>query len=443
MINIGINIFKCAFESKSLERSFISYIHRKFDIYLKILLITYFLICVFFALGLVSINIGIEISTYPVSFVLTSMYLFGMISVYLAKPSFKFYLYRYVLIYIILTSSIIPFEKMYMTQTYLLTSTKFMIGVAYLFILNFIRYLFINVNIYIHHCLNVFSLIIFFVVAYVVHDIGFDILNSFNFLLVFIYCIGTGALFHYFSISLRRNYVHHLLIRAKIEKKDQSIKRLLKVETAYMQENKSQLMMHEIKGSIGTIQLNLELLENVINAESLKYFKRIQSATNKIIKVIKNTASLKEIQIEKLEDVSIKDMILNACDVLNIEKDEIVVNGYDRHIMCDKYLIEGAFANLIKNTREAMGKKNKIVVNIKSANSNEVLVEFESILKNNVKINESELFKIFPSSSKKNSFGIGLAYVRSVAKAHFGNAYHRLDGNIITFVVKLKVDLYK
>lgn len=443
MINIEIDIFKSTFVSDSVEKSFSSYIHRRFGAYLKVLIVSYVLLCSFFSIGLVSLNIGIEINTYPVSLVLSLLYLFGLTSIFVAKPSFKFYLYRYVLIYVLLTSSIIPFEKMYMMESYLLTSTKFTIGVAYLCILNFARYLFINVNIVIHHFINVVSLIIFFSVAYVLHDINADMFNALNVMLVLIFCIGTGILFHYFSISLRRSYVHHLLIRAKIEKKDQSIKRLLKVESAYMQENKSQLMMHEIKGCVGTILLNLEMLENVINNESFKYYSRIKNSTNKIMKVIEKTTSLKNIELQNINDISIVSMINNACVGLNIERHEILIRGYDRHIKCDQYLIEGAFTNLIKNTREAIGKRNKIVINIKSSNSNEVEIEFESIIKNKDEFKEAELFKIFPTSSKKNSFGIGLAYVRSVAKAHFGNAYHQINEDKITFVMKLKANIYK
>ena len=137
----------------------------------------------------------------------------------------------------------------------------------------------------------------------------------------------------------------------------------------------------------------------------------------------------------EFEDASLLD-ILKICAKKIKKSDKIIVNlpTNDVHIVCDPYLLEVVFDNLLFNSVQAIAEKGKVTISIRDNKDENVIIEVQDT---GVGISEYDLPKIFEPlfTTKQHGTGLGLASCKSIVEAHGGTI--TIKTNPTRFFVKL------
>lgn len=236
-----------------------------------------------------------------------------------------------------------------------------------------------------------FSLVIILYISYfLITKFG---LNQENFIYIVIPLIPIGlGIFLSFAISI--------------------VKPLLKSDEKLQQSIKETI--HELNIPVSTIKMNTQLLQkNISDEKSLKRLKRIEQASNNLLKLYENMEYDIKKEIGKIENQEfyLDEIIAKSCDKFEDIKNNVIITNKVPKIKLSTDIngFERTIDNLISNAIKHNIKDNPIV---EISYKNNIL----SIYNTGEKIDTKNLFivfdKYFQEDSSKDGFGLGLAMVK-------------------------------
>ncbi len=189
---------------------------------------------------------------------------------------------------------------------------------------------------------------------------------------------------------------------------------------------------HELRTPLTAIRGYLETMKN-LRGENKKYLDIALKNTIRLINIIKDLSTLSELENPEIKlDYEKVDLVYLAKDVLNIFKPKakdkgikIVFNQMNKiFIMCDRYMIEQVFINIIDNAIKYTDK-GEIKISLGEEKEN-VKIEIEDT---GIGIPEEQIPHIFERfyvvdksrSRKLGGTGLGLSIVKHIIMLHKGN----------------------
>jgi len=196
-------------------------------------------------------------------------------------------------------------------------------------------------------------------------------------------------------------------------------------------------LAHDIKNPLNAIKFAFELIQYNLkgNTNFEKQTGIVERAISRISHQIDDVLTFVKASSPEFEDASLLD-ILKICAKKIKKSDKIIVNlpTNDVHIVCDPYLLEVVFDNLLFNSVQAIAEKGKVTISIRDNKDENVIIEVQDT---GVGISEYDLPKIFEPlfTTKQHGTGLGLASCKSIVEAHGGTI--TIKTNPTRFFVKL------
>ena len=196
-------------------------------------------------------------------------------------------------------------------------------------------------------------------------------------------------------------------------------------------------LAHDIKNPLNSIKFAFELIQYNLkgNTNFEKQTGIVERAISRISHQIDDVLTFVKASSPEFEDASLLD-ILKICAKKIKKSDKIIVNlpTNDVHIVCDPYLLEVVFDNLLFNSVQAIAEEGKVTISISDNKDDNVIIEVQDT---GVGISEDNLPKIFEPlfTTKQHGTGLGLASCKSIVEAHGGTI--TIKTNPTRFFVKL------
>ena len=196
-------------------------------------------------------------------------------------------------------------------------------------------------------------------------------------------------------------------------------------------------LAHDIKNPLNAIKFAFELIQYNLkgNTNFEKQTGIVERAISRISHQIDDVLTFVKASSPEFEDASLLD-ILKICAKKIKKSDKIIVNlpTNDVHIVCDPYLLEVVFDNLLFNSVQAIAEEGKVTISISDNKDDNVIIEVQDT---GVGISEDNLPKIFEPlfTTKQHGTGLGLASCKSIVEAHGGTI--TIKTNPTRFFVKL------
>jgi len=196
-------------------------------------------------------------------------------------------------------------------------------------------------------------------------------------------------------------------------------------------------LAHDIKNPLNAIKFAFELIQYNLkgNTNFEKQTGIVERAISRISHQIDDVLTFVKASSPEFEDASLLD-ILKICAKKIKKSDNIIVNlpTNDVHIVCDPYLLEVVFDNLLFNSVQAIAEEGKVTISISDNKDDNVIIEVQDT---GVGISEDNLPKIFEPlfTTKQHGTGLGLASCKSIVEAHGGTI--TVKTNPTRFFVKL------
>ena len=185
------------------------------------------------------------------------------------------------------------------------------------------------------------------------------------------------------------------------------------------------MMNHAIKNEIQVIESCLSMIDAESNKDSNRYFSIISNSTKRLKEIVshihENTQDL-YLNYAYWDLSAIIEAALKSQEVLLKKKQINVIRNYHVQpcILCDSMHLQGALANLIRNSVEAMEDRGRLTVEIDQIRNTIRL----KIIDNGSGISMENVPRVFqPFFTTKQSgthYGLGLPYCFKVIQEHKG-----------------------
>ena len=428
-----ISTFSASFKDKSLEKRYISYSIRRTSGKTLIPL----MLLLYSTLTTLSIDITDyfkiqDSSLFPITFIFLFSIIFSILAL-LIKKMFKFYLKS--LVFISLLTPLLPLERMQIIASQNNGSINLEITLLSIIVLSCIRSALIAIPIKWTHFINALSIVLF-IGIYSNYTNNIEFAKYFLPISITIFgIIAISLIAHQYNIALRKGFYEKYTVRLALQKSNRKIIRLHKIENAYVAEGTAQILAHEIKGTIALIQANIDLISDDLKKINTTALNRIQKGLERASLIITKNKSLKKIKVENPVLIDCKEIIQTSLLMTGYTKG-LTVKGKNYKFKGEYHLIEGALSNIIKNAFESSSdKKAELLISKKDGN-----LVIDIISNSKIDFNKEELFKLFPSTNKRDSTGVGLAFVKSVIKAHKGYISCYEKNEKVIFNIKLPLN---
>ena len=228
-----------------------------------------------------------------------------------------------------------------------------------------------------------------------------------------------------------------ILIHQMEKELQKNTEELLKAERLSAIGELAARLAHDIKNPLNSIKFAFELIQ--YNPKGNTNFEKqtgiVERAISRISHQIDDVLTFVKASSPEFEDASLLD-ILKICAKKIKKSDKIIVNlpTNDVHIVCDPYLLEVVFDNLLFNSVQAIAEEGKVTISISDNKDDNVIIEVQDT---GVGISEDNLPKIFEPlfTTKQHGTGLGLASCKSIVEAHGGTI--TVKTNPTRFFVKL------
>jgi len=189
----------------------------------------------------------------------------------------------------------------------------------------------------------------------------------------------------------------------------------------------SSMILHDIRNPISVIKAYADMLivNSTLDKKLGRYVENIRFETERLNQLANELLdySRGEIRLD-MGIVEVPDFMSEVCEYagrrMSSKEIEIVCNfEYEGQAVIDRQRMFRVFANLLENSRKAMGRSGKCTLNARSFSDN---LEF-SVKDNGSGMSEKvmqHIFEPFYSSSPNGGTGLGMAIVKSVIEAHHG-----------------------
>jgi two-component system sensor histidine kinase CreC len=196
-----------------------------------------------------------------------------------------------------------------------------------------------------------------------------------------------------------------------------------------------QNLTHQLKGPISSIKGAAELLqENLPEEDRIKFILNIENENSRIQRIVDQLLKLviieRKKELQNIEEIDLKDIIeeiIESVSPVISQKKIICKNKIEEscYFYGEKFLILQAISNLIQNALEFTPENGSITILSEKLNHKIIL----KIIDNGPGIPDYALSKVFNkfyslprSDSNQKSSGLGLSFVKEIAKLHCGDA---------------------
>lgn len=201
---------------------------------------------------------------------------------------------------------------------------------------------------------------------------------------------------------------------------------------------------HEIKNPLAVCKGYLDMFDCTNVDKSRKYINIIDQEINRTLLLLKDFSDISKISIDK-KPMDINLLLEDVCDQVelafnsNVEftkvlpNDEIIIDGdYDR--------LKQVFINVIKNAKEAITGKGKVILSTKSSNNNYII----SIKDNGTGMDKETMKNIGTPfyTTKKNGTGLGVCLSKEIIERHSGTITYTANKKRGT-IVKITLPINK
>jgi len=189
---------------------------------------------------------------------------------------------------------------------------------------------------------------------------------------------------------------------------------------------------HEIRNPLGSISLNLELLEDEVrspspeaSAEGQRLIQAIQGQVDALNAVVEEYLRFARLPVPKMEVVRVEDLVQDLVTFLREETQargiavKLDVRDGIPRIQADPRLLRQALLNLVRNACEAMAGGGTLAVTARERGED---VEI-AVADTGPGIPAQDLPRIFEPffTTKAEGTGLGLAIARQIVLAHGGD----------------------
>lgn len=201
---------------------------------------------------------------------------------------------------------------------------------------------------------------------------------------------------------------------------------------------------HEIKNPLAVCKGYLDMFDCTNVDKSKKYINIIDQEINRTLLLLKDFSDISKIGIDK-KTMDINLLLEDVCDQIelafnsNVEftrvlpDDEIIIEGdYDR--------LKQVFINIIKNAKEAINGKGKVILSAKRSKSNYII----TIKDNGMGMDKETIQNIGTPfyTTKKNGTGLGVCLSKEIIERHLGTICYTANKNKGT-IVKITLPINK
>ncbi len=227
-------------------------------------------------------------------------------------------------------------------------------------------------------------------------------------------------------------------------------KNLVEVEREAAWKEMAQQVAHEIKNPLTPMKLNLQHLERQLKSkdvspEDLK--KKVSKINSNMIdqidalsRIASDFSKFARPMEQELEKIDLNKTLENVADLYSNERSVTLRNQIQKTplwINGVKDELQRVFINLVKNGIEAIPKRRKGVITIKSWHADyKANIEISDNGEGIPKENERSIF-IPNFSTKTSGTGLGLAITKKIIEEHGGSIeFHSVEGKGTTFIIR-------
>jgi len=199
-------------------------------------------------------------------------------------------------------------------------------------------------------------------------------------------------------------------------------------------------LAHDLRNPLSVMKMSIDLLKQSPSDSKLsdetvtKRIDLIEKSIDRISHQVDDVLGYVRNSPLNLTNVSLKELVQNSLDKVNIPNDvNVVVSKNDLNIDCDVIKLDAVFINLIVNSIQAMPDGGKIEIKISSKDNLAILQFIDS----GEGIPETNMNKIFEPlfTTKQKGTGLGLASCKNIVEQHQGEI--NVTNNPTTFTIIL------
>ncbi len=199
-------------------------------------------------------------------------------------------------------------------------------------------------------------------------------------------------------------------------------------------------LAHDLRNPLSVMKMSIDLLkqspaDSKLSDETVtKRIDLIEKSIDRISHQVDDVLGYVRNSPLNLTNVSLKELVQNSLDKVNIPNDvNVVVSKNDLNIDCDVIKLDAVFINLIVNSIQAMPDGGKIEIKISSKDNLAILQFIDS----GEGIPETNMNKIFEPlfTTKQKGTGLGLASCKNIIEQHQGEI--NVTNNPTTFTIIL------